>query len=181
MKNYFGIAFLLLICDPCYCQPTQSVTFGIDYSITSANFGATKSGIGGSADYQIKFNAPVGLQFHIGYSHFKNKVLSNDVVNFLPVRAGVVGFLYQDVIFIFADAGISHYSASSGTKQNGFSFGIGPGYKLYFNPDKKQFLQLSAYFNLHHFYSNYSGGYNYTWFNIRAAYGLSFSKKPIEK
>jgi len=162
-----------------YSQISHSISLGPDLALPSKNFGAIKTGIGGSIDYQVKFQGPIGAQLHIGYNHFKNKVVSNDFVNFLLVRAGIVGFIYQDIIFVAADAGISHYSASTVTKQTGFSFGIGPGYKLFFNPEKKQFVQLSAYFNLHKFKSPATGSYNYTWFNIRLAYGFSFSKKHI--
>jgi hypothetical protein len=162
-------------------QSFHAISLGPDICFTSKNFGAIKTGIGASIDYQMKFKSPLGIQLHVGYNHFNNKEVANDIVNLTPVRAGIVYFLYQDAIFIFVDAGVSHYSASNGTKQNGFSFGFGPGYKLYFSSTTKQFVQFSAYYNLHHFYSKYTGGYNYTWFNIRAAYGISFGKRHIAK
>jgi hypothetical protein len=163
-------------------QILQSISLGYDLGIPSKNFAtSSKLATGGSLQYQAKFNGPLGVQVHIGYSHFTNKAVSDEYVDFLPVRIGFIYFLYQDIIFVSADGGVSRYSASSGTKQNGFTFGFGPGYKLYFNPTSKQFVQFSAYYNLHHFYSKYTGGYNYTWFNIRAAYGISFSKRHIAK
>jgi hypothetical protein len=178
MKKTIILSLVLLknlfIC----CQITHSLSIGPDLSIPAKNFGSESTlGIGGSLEYQAKFKGHIGLQLHVGYSHFSNKVLSDDKVDFLPVRIGVIGFIYKDQLFISADAGISHFAASTGTKQIGFSFGIGPGYKFYFSPESKHFLQFSAYYNLHN-YQHESGGnsynYNYTWFNIRAAYGFSF-------
>jgi len=159
-------------------QIVHSITLGPDLGIPAKNFGSEATlGIGGSLEYQAKFSKRIGAQFHIGYSHFSNKVLSDDEVNFLPVRIGIVGFFYKESLFVSADAGISHYSASVGPSQTGFSFGIGPGYKFYFSHESKQFAQVSMYYNLHN-YKEESGGnsynYNYTWFNIRAAYGFSF-------
>jgi hypothetical protein len=157
-------------------QVTHSISLGPDLGLPGKNFGSEATlGIGGSIEYQAKFRAPIAIHFHAGYSHFSNKVLSDDKVDFLPIRIGVAGFIYKDQLFISADAGVSHFSASTGTNQTGFSFGIGPGFKFYLNPESKQFLQLSAYYNLHNYDSKTSGqNYSYTWFNIRVAYGFSF-------
>lgn len=159
-------------------QITHSISIGPDLGLPAKSFGSESTlGIGVSLEYQAKFRAPIAIQVHVGYSHFSNKVLSNDKVSFLPVRIGLAGFVYKDLFFISADAGISHFSASTETRQTGFSLGMGPGCKFYLNAESKQFFQFSAYYNVHN-YRQKSGGnsynYNYTWFNVRAAYGFSF-------
>ena len=180
MKQFIlSVLFIITICINTKAQLTHSISLGPELSIPGKNFGKSNLGFGGSFEYMVKFNAPVGIQFHFGYSGFPNKFYSNSKISFLPVRLGLVGFIYQDLIFVSADAGISHYhSPSTVTDQNGFSFGAGGGYKLFFDPEKKQFVQLSAYFNMHNFRNDTFGqNYNYGWFNIRAAYGLSWGKK----
>ena len=177
--------FFCLQVDNLISQVTHSVSLGPDLGLPAKSFGSESTlGIGGSWNYQAKFKGPIGFQIHAGYIHFSNKVLSDDKVDFIPIRFGPVAYIYKDVFFIFADVGVSHFSASTGTKQTGFSFGLGPGYNIYIGPESKHFLQFSAYYNLHN-YKHESGGnsynYNYTWFNIRAAYGFSFSRKPIAK
>ena len=181
-KSIFLLITFYLICGVSLsAQITNSISLGPDFGIPGKRFGSgARLGIGGSLDYQLKLSVPVGLQIHAGYIKFSDKNYSDTWVSFVPIRLGIVGFIYQDLIFAFVDAGISHYHASTTTKQNGFSFGLGGGYKLFFNPDKKQFVQLSAYYNLHNFKRDItSQNYNYTWFNIRAAYGLSFGKRHI--
>lgn len=158
-----------------YAQKRNFISMGPDISLPSTNLKGTSVSIGGSFQYQIKFNAPVALQLHAGYSHFKDGF--GGKVNFLPIRAGVVGYLYQDILYVYTDAGISHYqSPTTTTKQNGFSFGFGGGYRQKLGVS--QFLQFSTYYNLHNFkLAATSQNYNYTWFNIRAAYGFSFGRK----
>lgn len=154
-------------------QITHQISLGPDLGIPGKQLGTASVSLGGSIEYQLKFKAPIGIQIKAGYNKFGNDDIG--IVRLFPVRAGLVGYLYQDIIFAFADAGMSHYySPTTGTKQDGFSFGIGAGYKLKIYPN--QFLQVSAYYNSHHF--DHDGGeYNITWFNIRAAYGLNFGKR----
>ncbi|HEX7906387.1 MAG TPA: hypothetical protein VF487_21080 [Chitinophagaceae bacterium] len=162
-------------------QIVHSISIGPDLGIPTESFGKANLGFGGSLEYNVKFSGPVGAQFHIGYQSFSNKIYSDQKVTFLPIRLGVIGFIYQDILFLNADAGISHYySPSTGTNQNGFTFGAGGGSKLKLGSG--QFIQVSAYYNLHHYDGLYAGnGYNYNWFNIRAAYGLSWGKKNDNK
>jgi hypothetical protein len=162
-----------------YSQNTHFVSIGPDLSIPSTNLGSANVSLGGSFQYQLKFNAPVAAQLHVGYAHFEDQF--GGKVSFLPVRAGLAGFLYQDLLFVSADAGFSKYhSPTTGTKQTGFSFGTGAGYRLPLS--NKQFLQFSAYYNLHNFKNDLFGqNYNYNWFNIRAAFGLAFGKGKATK
>lgn len=176
MKLFFLFFISILFSFNSLSQNNHSLSIGSDLSIPSKNtLGRNTSvSLGGSIQYQLKFNAPIGLQAHIGYNHFTDGL--GGKVNFLPIRGGIVGFIYKDLIYLYADAGISRYhSPTTTTTQNGFSFGSGGGYKLMFN--NKQILQISAYFNLHNFRNDIFGqNYNYEWFNIRAAYGFSFGK-----
>jgi hypothetical protein len=113
---------------------------------------------------------------HAGYISFTSKYDADSKITFLPIRLGLQAFVYEDLIFVFADAGTSHYySPTSGTNQNGFTFGAGFGYRYLISSG--QFLQLSGYYNLHNFKRKETNqDYNYNWFSIRAAYGLSWGK-----
>jgi hypothetical protein len=162
-----------------FSQVNHSISLGPDLGIPSKNFGTrAQIAVGGSFNYEAKFQIPVGIRFHIGYIKFSDEGITNSWVSFLPIRGGLAGYIYEDLIFVFVEAGVSRYRASTTTKQNGFSFGGGVGYKLYFNLDKKQFVQVSASYNLHNFKTGQFGqDYNYTWFSIGAAYGISLGKK----
>lgn len=168
---------VFVISDMTYSQVYHSFSAGPEISLPIKNLGSrTPTSLGGSFEYQLKGeNFPIGVQVHIGFNHFKDAL--GGKVNFTPARVGAVGFIYQDLIFIYSDVGISRfYSPTTGTKQNGFSFGGGAGYRIPIG--EKQFIQLSGYYNLHNYRNNlFAQNYNYTWFNIRAAYGLSFGKK----
>lgn len=172
MKLLF-LSLLLFISFASFSQITHRFTIGPDLGLPAKkSFGSTVNvSIGGSVQYQLKFAAPVGLQLHAGYSHFADNY---GKVSFLPIRAGVVGYLYQDLIYAYVDAGASRYhSPTTGTTQTGFSFGAGAGYRLPI--DETKFVQLSAYYNLHRF--NYKDDllgrdFNYNWFNVRAAIGF---------
>lgn len=176
------LSLLLFISFESISQNTHRFSIGPDLGLPSkGSFGSTVNvSIGGSVQYQVKFAAPFGLQVHAGYSHFGDNY---GKVSFLPVRAGVVGYLYQDLIYAYADAGASRYhSPTTGTTQTGFSFGAGAGYLLPI--DATKFIQLSAYYNLHRFnYKNdpYGQDYNYNWFNVRAAFGFSLGKRKATK
>jgi hypothetical protein len=161
-----------------YGQASQSLSIGPDFGFPTNTFGDAKTGLGGSLEYNIKITGPLGAQFHIGYQSFTSKSNSSQEVTFLPIRLGLIAFVYQDLIFVSADAGTSHYySPSTGTKQDGFTFGAGAGYRILIN--KNQFVQVSGYYNRHHFKKTqpFLQEYNYNWFNLRAAYGLSWGKK----
>ncbi len=177
MRKFIVLICALLFTIESFSQLSHSLSLGPDLGIPTESFGKANLGFGGSLEYNMIFSEKIGPQFHIAYQSFTNKIYSDQKVTFLPIRLGIVGFLYQDLIFVSADAGVSHYySPSTGTKQNGFSFGAGAGYRLPLSSG--QFIQASAYYNLHHFKGQYaSDGYNYNWFNIRAAYGISWGKK----
>ena len=182
MKIYLILfLFLTFICNISFGQITHSISVGPELGILSKIAGRSSSyaGPGGSVEYRVKFNAPVAAQLHIGYNHFKDQL--GGMVNFLPVRAGLVGFIYKDLIFVNADVGISHYhGVTTNTNQNGLSFGVGAGYKQPLT--NNQFIQFSAYFNSHNYKDPAFGqDYNYNWFNFRVAYGLSFKRHNIPK
>jgi len=165
-------------------QSNHFISLGADLSIPIKNLGSkTPTSIGGSIDYQLKFKAPVGLQAHVGFNRFKGAIFGT-ILNFLPIRVGVVGYLYKDLLFVSADAGVSFYSSPNGglPAQTGFGFGAGAGYRQPVN--KNQFIQLSGYYNLHKYKDTPYGTpleYNFTWFNIRLAYGFSFGKGKDKK
>jgi hypothetical protein len=174
-SRYLVIFIFCLYTSSLRGQTMQTISIGGDLSVPSSSLKSSSPSFGGSLQYLFKFNAPVGLQFHVGYNHFKDAL--GGKVNFLPVRAGVVSYLYEDLLYVYADAGISHYqSPTTTTKQDGFSFGIGAGFRQELS--RNNFLQFSAYYNLHNFKLPATGqNYNYTWFNVRAAYGFSFGRK----
>lgn len=177
IKTNYIVALLILFCtERVYSQTGHSVSLGTDLGIPTESLGAAKLGFGGSLQYQLKFSDRIAAQLHIGYSGFSNKHDDNQKVSFLPVRLGAVAFIYQDIIFVSADAGVSHYhSPSTLTNQTGFSFGAGTGYRYLIG--NGQFIQISGYYNMHNFKREDTGqDYNYNWFNIRAAYGLSWGK-----
>jgi hypothetical protein len=139
-----------------------------------------KFGFGGSAAGYIRVlnKANGGIRIYVAYDWFKNHDLANDDAKFFPVRIGYQHFLYQNAIFLFADAGIMRHMFSSGT-YSGFCYGIGGGYNI--DLQQKNFVQISAYYNHPQF--TYSDQYsntevlNYSYFTIRIAYGLEFGKK----
>lgn len=126
------------------------------------------------SDYVAYITPKLGLRLHGGYNKFKGKIF-DDYVSFLPVRAGVQGFIYQDLIFAFAEGGIATYKSSNpGSSRTKFSWAIGGGYNQHINEKKTQFIQTSAWFN----FFKHNEYLNYTWFNLRVAYGFSFGKRP---
>lgn len=158
-----------------FSQVTHSLTIGPDLGL-GANFGkAAKASVGGSVEYVAKISSKLGIRLSSGYNKFNDKY-DDGWVSFLPFRAGIQGFIYEDLIFVFGEAGIANYKASTGTNKTGPSFAIGAGYRLPIA--NSQFIQLSSYFNFYRYKGDPPGGdFNYTWFNFRAAYGLSFRKK----
>lgn len=177
MKYLFQLILLNTVLIPSMCQTRHSVSLGPDLGIPTESFGKVNLGLGGSLEYNMVLKGKIGPQIHIGYQRFTSKVYSDHKVTFLPIRIGLIGFIYQDIFFVSADAGRSrYYSPTTDTEQNGFTFGIGAGSKLPLSGG--QFMQVSVYFNRHHFEGEFPGQeYNYNWFNIRAAYGISWGKK----
>ncbi len=177
MKVFF-IFFLFAI--PCisFCQLEHSVSLGPDLSIPSKeNLGtATPVSIGGSVQYQLKFSTHIAAQLHVGLSRFKGVLGSK--VSFIPLRLGLVGYIYRDKIFLNADAGISLYrSPNALPNQSGFGFGAGGGYRQ--TLQNNQFIQLSGYYNLHKYKGSPYGSpieYDFNWVNIRLGYGFGFGK-----
>jgi len=155
-------------------QPINSLSIGPDLALPANNFGANATlGIGGSVEYQAISRGRIAAHVHAGYVHFSNKVVPDEDISFVPIRIGIAGFIHKDVFFVSADVGVSYASSSTGTKQLGFSVGVGPGYKFYLSAEKKHFLQCSACYNLHNSIGQSSGGF-YGWFCLRLSYGFSF-------
>ena len=178
MKYLFLI--LIFLSNSLFGQITHSINIGPDLGIPGKNISKVSSlGFGGSFEYVYKFSPKIGARLYTGFSRFNGKTYDGFVA-FWPIRAGIQAFIYEDVIFIYADGGISNYSASTGTKQTGPSFGFGAGYRQFLS--KHQFIQVSAYFNYHKFKKAlFSQNYNYTWINFRVAYGLNWGRKSIQK
>jgi len=160
-------------------QTVHSISLGPDLGI-GASFGkSSKASIGGSIEYIANLNSIIGIRLSSGYNKFKGKYY-DDYVSFLPIRAGVQAFVYEDLLFAFIEGGIANYKASTGTEKTGPSFSIGAGYRQPIA--QNQFIQFSTYFNYYRYKGDPPGGdFNYTWFNFRVAYGLSFGKKNKPK
>lgn len=171
---------ILLARDFLYSQVNHSISLGPDLGV-GANFGkSSKASIGGSIEYVAKFSDKIGIRVSGGYNKFKGKYY-DDYVSFLPIRAGVQAFLYEDLIYLYGEGGVTKFKASTGTEKTGPSFSFGVGDRLPIGAN--QFIQLSVYFNYYKYKGDPPGGdLNYTWFNFRAAYGFSLSRKStVEK
>src|SRR5688572_23336030 len=99
MKHIFLLSCLL--CSNCisFSQTNHFISLGPSIGV-GANFGkSSKASIGGSLDYVLKFSAIFGLKLSGGYNKFNGKYY-DDYVSFLPVRAGLQAFLYEDLIFV---------------------------------------------------------------------------------
>jgi hypothetical protein len=175
MKRALFLFGLILQVEIGFAQ--SSISIGPDLGLPSNFSSSSKLGIGGSLEYTNRFSEHFGIRFFSGVSSFKGKYFSDDRVSFEPIRLGGQGFLYKDLIFLYAEAGIAGFQAqSSKTHTTGFSYGLGGGYRMPINMNK-QFFQLSAYYN----YFRYSDFLTYTWLNIRLAYGINFGKKTKVK
>jgi len=179
MNRFFLMSILQLAVIFTFSQVTHSISLGPDVGLGS-NFGkSSKASLGGSIEYVAKLSDIFGIRLSAGYNKFKGKVY-DDYVSFLPIRAGVQAFVFEDVIFFFIEGGVAKFKASTGTEKTGPSFDIGAGYRVPLTYN--QFIQLSGYFNYYRYKGDPPGGdLNYTWFNFRVAYGLSFGKKNTPK
>jgi hypothetical protein len=174
MKKLTLIFLLTLSFSSCLLAQ-QAISFGPQIGLGS-NFGkSAKMGIGGSIEYDNRFTEHFGIRVSAGYNYFKEKYYEGHV-SFLPVRAGIQGYLSPNVL-LFGEAGVATYGDSNNDSQTGFSYGLGTGYRIPLNAT--QFIQLSGSFN----FFRYSNSLTYTWFNFGAAFGLSWGKTkgPIEK
>ncbi len=178
-RKIFATLLLALISRISSSQIVHSFTLGPTLGL-GANFSkSSKASLGGSIDYVAKFSSVIGVRVSAGYNKFKGKVY-DDYVSFLPIRGGVQAFLAEDLIFIYGEGGVAKFKASTGTEKTGPSFSFGAGRRQPIGSN--HFIQLSVYFNYYKYKGDPPGGdLNYTWFNFRAAYGLSFGKKNKPK
>lgn len=147
----------------------SSISIGAQIGLAS-NFGSSsKMGIGGSLELDNRLSNHFGIRGSVGYNYFKGKYFVDDYVSFLPIRAGVQGYLAPE-IFVSGEAGIAVYGDSNNESKTGFSYGLGAGYRIPLH--KKKFVQLSGNYN----YFRHSSFLNYTWFQLRAAFGFSLIK-----
>ena len=147
LKKHSIFFLCVLASSVLFGQPINSLSIGPDLALPANNFGANATlGIGGSLEYQAISRGRIAAHVHAGYVHFSNKVVLEENISFVPIRIGIAALVYKDVFFVSGDVGVSYASSSTGTKQLGFSVGVGPGYKFYLNAGKKQFLQFSTYY-----------------------------------
>jgi hypothetical protein len=170
------VLFLKMI-SMAYSQIGHSVSIGPDLGI-GANFGkASKLSLGASFNYTLHLSDKVGIRLHAGYNRF-NANIPGDYVSFLPLRAGLQAFVYKDIFFVFAEGGVTTFNDSTPEDPlSKFSWAAGLGRNIPLDEKGKSFIQVSACFNFYK-HRQYS---NYTWFNLRAAYGLSWGKKKIQE
>jgi hypothetical protein len=172
MKKRFLFFFILtLFTKSIFSQVTHSISIGPDIGV-GANFGkSSKASIGGSFEYAVHFSPQIGIRLSTGYNKFNGKYF-DDYVSFYTIRGGLQSFIYQDIFFVFADAGTATYKSSNPDPAlTKFSWATGAGYRQTLG--QGQFLQFSAKFN----FFRHNPHLTYTWFNFRAAYGFSFGKK----
>jgi hypothetical protein len=178
MQRNFLIFFLFVtIVNKSHSQISHSVSIGPDLGI-GANFGkGSKLSPGGSFNYTLHLSDKFGIRLHAGYNKFNAKI-KGDYVSFLPLRAGLQAFIYKDIFFVFAEGGVATFNDSTPEDPlSKFSWAAGLGRNIPLNEKGNQYIQTSACFN---FFKH--GQYlNYTWFNLRAAYGLSWGKKKNQE
>jgi hypothetical protein len=162
-------------------QNTNLLSVGLDLAIPSGTISNSNLGFGGSLQYQLKFSAPIAIQLNADYLLFGNKSYSGEKLHFFPVRLGLAGFLYRDILFVAVDGGISHFhSTASGSNLIGYTVNGGIGYM--YTIGNNQFMQMNLYYAVNHFKSKTSNSnLRYNWFTIRASYGLSFGKRRMIK
>ena len=78
----FILLFSIGVVINCYSQASHSLHIGPHLGIPSNNLGNASLGFGGSVEYNLKFRGPIGGQFHLGYSRFSNKSISDQEVTF---------------------------------------------------------------------------------------------------
>jgi opacity protein-like surface antigen len=174
MKKSAFTFFVTLLLSSCL-SAQQAISFGPQIGLASNFSSSAKMGIGGSVEYDNRIGEHFGIRGSAGYTYFKGKYF-DDHVSFIPVRAGVQGYLAPEV-FIAGEAGVAIYGDSNKESKTGFSIGLGAGYRIPLS--STQFVQLSGSYN----YFKHSSFLNYTWFNFRAAFGLSWgkTKSSLEK
>jgi hypothetical protein len=173
MKQIFPIVIFLIFSGNINSQISHSLVLGPDLGI-GANFGnSSKLSIGGGINYILHVSPKIGLRLNAGYNRFNGKFF-DDYVSFLPIRAGVQSFIYQNVFFAFADGGVATYKSSNPEPSlTKFSWAAGLGLNKPLNEKGSQLIQTTAWFNFY----KHSQYLNYTWFNIRVAYGFSIGGK----
>jgi hypothetical protein len=174
MKRIYLVGLYLFCADCIFAQ--SSISVGPQLGFASNFSSSAKVGIGGSIEYTMQLSERLGARFYGGYDRFKGKYFADDIVSFLPVRAGLQGFIFEDIFSVYGEAGIAAFHAkSSGSQNTNFSFALGAAYRL---PLNQQFVQVSGYYNFY----RYSEHLDYTWYNLRIAFGLNLGhKKALEK
>ncbi len=166
-SSMYLILFCLFLQKKIHAQ--SSIFLGPQLGLASNFSRSSNIGFGASVEYINRFSQQIGFRGTVGYNYFKGKYFNNHV-SFLPVRIGLQSFLSTNV-FVLADAGIVAYNDNNNDSKTGFSYSVGAGYNIPL--DTKKFVQLSANYN----FFRYASYLNYTWFNFRAAYSLSWGKR----
>lgn len=163
------IFYLLILCyaESCFSQSTFSIGPEIDLM---SNYGNTKAGAGGSMEFDTRFTEVIGARLSFGFARFIFKSLSKYHVDYMPVRAGIQGYLSK-VIFVYGEGGLVLINSDS-YHDSKFSYAFGAGYNVPFGL-KQNMIQVSASYNSVSIERN---SYNH-WFNIRIAFGLNLSHK----
>ncbi len=173
--NRFHLLIFIFISQQVFAQNSISVGPQLGFA---ANFSSSaKTDFGGSIEYSNQFSEHLGARFYTGYDRFKGKYFADDVVSFVPIRAGLQGFLYKDIISAYIETGIASFHAkSSGSQNTSFSYAFGAAYRMPLGLNQ-QFVQVSGYYN----YYKYSEHLNYTWYNLRVAYGFNLGHKTSDE
>jgi hypothetical protein len=168
----FALILISLLCS--HCSFAQSaISIGPQLGFASNFSSSAKMDVGGSIEYTGQFSEHIGARFYTGYDRFKGKYFADDAVSFVPIRAGLQGFLYKDIFSVYVDAGVASYHAKgSESHKTNFSYAFGAAYQIPLRLDQ-QFVQVSGYYN----YYKFSQQLNYTWYNIRLAYGFRLGHK----
>jgi hypothetical protein len=177
--KYTLITLLLVFSLGSNSQSFHSISLGPEMAVPGNHLSGANIGFGGSLAYLLPLSEKIGIHIHGGYNQFTGKS-GSDKIDFLSARAGLTGFIYEDVIFAFADVGTIHYHSNYTDKGNGISVGVGGGSRFLIGPS--QFMQLSISYNpstIHYNRLGQSYSSRYDWLTIRAAFGLLFKRKEI--
>jgi hypothetical protein len=138
-----------------------------------------RKGLGASLEFYYKLYAHGGLRFYSGYDRFNTPKITGDEVSFIGVRAGYQHFLAKDHFILWGDAGIAELAYPAHSSYAAFSFSSGGGYNFLLR--NKRYVQVQAYYTFIDNTSPYFLDSYYSWFTVRAAYGIGFGRKRANR
>ena|SRR5687767_8923160 len=158
----------------------RSINFGIIYG-QRLNYRTPpfNSVTGISVEYKLSMETKIEFRLSAGIEG-TSPTVSNGVDSYkddfvvIPIRVGIQPYIYEDKGFLFVESGlltIKTFPFDELGRDNlrlGFSLALGVGYRFPLN--QRKYIQTSLSYN----YIPNSNFYNFSWINIRLAYGLKW-------